>query len=1041
MHIIRSNRAEALVDVLARRIADAPLPPHEAEWVVVPSAAVGRWLSLELATRFGAWANPCFPFPRRALEQVLATTPDDDRERAALFEPESLQWAIAKALPLLADHPAFAPVTRYLSANESSTGRLRLSRQLADHYDRYIVYRPDLLARWERQPDSDWQGLLWKHLVDHLGPHHLAARIGRLEHALGSDECHGALPSRLSLVALQSLPPLFLHAFGVISEHVPTNLFMLTPTSEFWEDVRGRESEGHPLLAGHGRLAREFQQQLTAQSDRVVTEHDCFVDPGNGSRLASLQSDMLHLREPEPQTSENHESDRSITIHACPSRLREVQAVHHWIRAALEEDPTLQPTDVVVMTPDLAAYSPLIDAVFSNARPLIPFHLEDRNETFVAEGGGDALALLQALHGRLATDTVLDLLALESLHPRFRLDNDERTLFGELAKQAGIRWGADGEHRTQAGQPNDALHTWRAGVDRLFLGLAVPNDEPHVFFDVLACSAGIGASATVERAVVFVETLCRFRADFQTPKTLSSWASALDALLAAFFDEERIHNTALLQLREAAEALRRDVSNAGFDEHVSFSVFHEALEHALSRVGSEGTFASNGITCRRLHPLQGTPFRVVCLLGLSDGEFPRADSRSDLDRMQAWRAGDRSMRTDDRHAFLSALVSARQQLWASFVRTERRGRPSSRMSSVLRDLLDSVNRGHREPLSVMAHPLRPYDERYFSATEPEVFSFSQRYLHVAKARRSPSGIEQTRAPEAPVPTIVSIDELSDWLYHPSRALLRRKLGVHFDAFEARATDQASFSTDYLTTWQLTMEALELRDEPTQMQSFLNATPLLPAGELGALCRSSIARQAQMLAELARPFARGPLPPIHAAVEYDGVFIEGTIHNFYESTRLRLDYSREGRRGDVRAWCEHLLLSLHAPAHYPVTSTLIGRAAQGGPLVRQLSPVRDAEALLRALVRLYRQAWEGPIPIFPTASRVYAGAVASGKPETEGLAMARAAFRKSEGDADDRYVHRVHGASDPISEHAALFQQMASTIYLPLITSLESDEPA
>ncbi len=1049
MHIIRSNRAEALVHALATHIGDNPLPPLEAELIVVPSAPVGRWLSLELATRFGVWANPLFPFPRRAIEHLLATALDDDREQGALFEPDSLRWSIANALPMLVEHPAFSPVVSYLTSDDdSTTRRLRLSRELADHYDHYIVYRPDMLARWEQEPDADWQGLLWKHLVDRLGPHHLAARIGRLEHALRHGEYQGTLPRRIGLFSLESLPPLFLHAFGMIAAHVPTNVFVLTPTSEFWEDVRGRTSAGHPLLAAHGRLAREFQQQLTSLTDRVTAEHDCFVDPGEGSHLSSLQHDMLHLRD--PAVAANAVSladdavqgaDKSIAIHACPSRLREVQAVHDWIRGALEEDPTLDPKDVVVMAPDLTAYGPLIDAVFSNARPLIPFHVEDREATFVSEGGPDVLALLRALRGRLPIDTVFDLLALESLHARFRLDPSERTLFAELAREAGIRWGADGEHRAQTGQPHEDLHTWRAGLDRLLLGLAMPDGGPHIFGNVLACSEGADASAIVERAVTFIETLCAFRSEFQAPKILASWATSLDALLRAFFDQEHVHNTALSQLREAAETLRRDAAVAGFEEQVTSAIFCKELERRLAKIRSGGSFASNGITCRRLHPMQGTPFRVVCLLGLSDDEFPRTEGGGDLSRMQAWRTGDRSARTDDRHAFLSALMSARERLWVSFVRRERRGRPTSQMSPVVRDLLDNVNSRGGAPLVVTAHPLRPYDPRYFCATESDVFSFSQRYLAVAQRRRAPVETQPVVTPRPPLPTTISIDELSDWLWHPSRAFLRRKLGVYLDAFETRATDQAAFSTDYLTGWRLTMEALGLRDRPSDMLSFLNTTPLLPAGELGALCRSTIAGQAQTLAELARPLARGPLPPLHVSLELDGVTLEGTIANVYESARLRLDYSREGRRGDVRAWCEHLVLNVHAPAHYPRTSALVGRGAQGGPLVRQLSPVPDAASVLGTLVQLYRQTWEGPTPIFPTASRVYAKAVAAGKPQDESLELARSVFVKTGGDAEDPYVRKMHGESHPLVEHASLFQEMASSIYVPLLTSLESDESA
>ena len=1042
MHIHKSNRAEALVDELAAGLASAPLSPLEADVIVVPSAAVGRWLSVELSERLGVWANPSFPFPRTFLERVLDVTLDEEPGASAVFEPSVLRWSIADALEQLRGHPSFTSVERYLDTEDRTARRLAFSRQLAAQYDRYVVYRPSLLERWARGDPADWQAVLWRHLVNEHGPNHLAARIGRLSRALEARDFPAELPTRLALFAVQSLPPLFMHAFSQIASRVETHFFVLSPTKEFWEDVWSLFGPGHPLLAAHGRVAREFQAQLTELSNHVVSETEHYIDPGDATLLTALQSDMLHLREPADRTTAPA-GDASIAIHACPSRLREVQVLHDQVRAALEEDPTFDPHDIVVMTPDVNAYAPLVDAVFSNTRPYIPFHLADRDTTFAKEGGADALTLLRTLTSRLSLDTMMDMLSLRSLHPAFRLDEDERAMFAELADEAGIRWGADAEHRAEMGLPVDGHHTWRAGLDRLLLSLAMPDGDAQVFEGVLACGRASSEVALIlEKVASFCDRLFEFRTELRHERSLSEWGSRLEAFLGVMIGPQQLNDEPFNRLRAAAHLLSQESAAAGFAEPVSLRSFCDALEEAVTHRRASVSQSMSGITFCQMEPLRSIPFRVVCLLGLSDDAFPRADMTRELDHIRSWRLGDRSIRNDDRHSFLGAILSARDKLVISFVRRERQGQATSQMSPLVRDLLDVVNASSGEaPLQVVTHPLRPYDARYFTGEDPRLFSFSERYLNMATAQRGlPTVASRPPVLDQSPPELISIDELSHWLWHPSRALLRDKLGIHLRSESFKREDLGVFHADGLTAWKLGNTALGMRDQPHAVTALLDASPALPPGELGAHLREQIGNQVHALAELAEPLAHAPIAPIHVKAELHGTIVEGTIGDLHAGQRMRLQYSKAGRRGDVQAWLEHLLLNLVAPPDTPRETVLISRSERGEPTVRRLPLLSDPAPILESLVDLYRRAWQAPVPLFSFASLAYAKALKGGRSAAEGLTRAEVAFRKTPGDASDVYVQRLH-PPNPLAANAEEFQRMATVLYLPMLKAMSSDGDA
>ncbi|MDA3786320.1 MAG: exodeoxyribonuclease V subunit gamma, partial [Deltaproteobacteria bacterium] len=59
--IYTSNRMELLVEYLAQVLRRQPLPPLVPETVVVQSQGMARWLAMELARRYGVWANGSFP--------------------------------------------------------------------------------------------------------------------------------------------------------------------------------------------------------------------------------------------------------------------------------------------------------------------------------------------------------------------------------------------------------------------------------------------------------------------------------------------------------------------------------------------------------------------------------------------------------------------------------------------------------------------------------------------------------------------------------------------------------------------------------------------------------------------------------------------------------------------------------------------------------------------------------------------------------------------------------------------------------------------
>ncbi len=596
VHVHRSNRVEVLVEALSEIVARPLASPLAAETIVVQSRGMERWLSIQLAERLGVWAAARFPFPRAFVDEVLTRVlgqPADDHQDQ--FSRERLTFWIARLLSESTDDPAFAAIARYLAEDRAGHQLLELAARIADLYDEYLVYRPEVVLRWQESgpvttdaTDGSWQALLWRRLVGCMGGEHMASRSRRfLAQWLELQSLPAGLPERVSVFGVSALPPVYLEVLDALSQRIEVHLFCFSPSREHVteirsqreifrelrrEEVAGRASvdpeslllaEGNPLLATFGRVEREFQQVLEAVSDYDEGSADLYVDPGGDSALHVLQGDVLHLRhrgagqvEPPQVLAPN---DHSISVHSCHGPSREVDVLRDQLRARFEADPTLSPQDVVVMAPDIEAYAPLIEAAFGGDRRdrlAIPYCIADRSNRMASEVAQAFQAVLQLLRGRLAASEVADLLHHRPIRDRFGIVVEELPQITRWIGEAGIRWGVDAADRESCGQPASDANTWRFGLHRLLLGYAMPGNDRELFAGALPHDDVEGSSAAaLGRLAEMCEHLFELRASLDRELDLAQWVPRLEQVLSRTVAVEPRLEWEVQAVREAIRTL------------------------------------------------------------------------------------------------------------------------------------------------------------------------------------------------------------------------------------------------------------------------------------------------------------------------------------------------------------------------------------------------------------------------------------------------------------------------------------------------------
>ena len=166
------------------------------------------------------------------------------------------------------------------------------------------------------------------------------------------------------------------------------------------------------------------------------------------------------------------------------------------------------------------------------------------------------------------------------------------------------------------------------------------------------------------------------------------------------------------------------------------------------RLGGRPTranFRTGTLTVCTMVPMRSVPHRVVCLLGLDDGIFPR-NPRPDGDDVLARNpaTGERDARGEDRQLMLDAILAATEDLVITYTGADERTgalRPPAVPLGELLDALDEIGAAATgEPISsriLIRHPLQPFDPRNVTpgalgTTGP--FTFDPVALHGARPR-------------------------------------------------------------------------------------------------------------------------------------------------------------------------------------------------------------------------------------------------------------------------------------------------------------------
>ncbi len=1024
LHVHRAGRADHLVHALAE-VLSAPLPdPMALDVVSVPARGIERWITQQLSHRLGRGAHDAgicagvrFPSPAALVAEVVGARNADP------WTPDRLVWPLLASIDSSMGRPWAETLTRHLGGATVAGGRrgrrYAVARRLAGLFDSYATYRPSMLRDWAAGDDTDgagarlaadlgWQPHLWRLVRSRVAAPDPVQRMASALAALRLDPSVVALPGRLSVFGPSRLPVAQREVIDALATSREVHLWLPHPSAALWAAIAADPSMGtvrrradrtaaaarHPLLASLGRESREMQLALR---DPYV---DHPIDPGpatphlGATLLERLQADITADRSPSPAPVAA--DDRSVQVHACHGPVRQVEVLREVIVGLLQRDRTLEPRDVLVMCPDIEQYAPLIAAGFGLSEVVGQGHpahglrvrLADRALRQTNPLLAATLRLADLAGGRSTASEVLDLAAFPPVRRRFGFTDANLETISDWVVQSGVRWAADAEHRADFGLEGLPQNTWRTGIDRILLGVAMAEQDRN--WMGLALPLDDVGSSEIELAGRLAEFLDRLTTATDRLTGEQSLAEWLARLLDAVESLTEVAGDDAWQRTELRRQLATIGADAGTDAESTVlgpSDVRAMLRARLAGRPTRSNFRTGTLTVCTMVPMRSVPHRVVCLLGLDDGVFPRGagvDGDDILARDPV--VGERDPRAEDRQLLLDAVMAATEHLVITYTgaddRTGARRPPSVPLGEVLGVLELSTGRPLGDPV-LITHPLQPFDIAVVTPGAlgvPGPFTFDPSALAAARAADGP---RRAAAPflARPLPPVdrpvIELADLVALLGNPARGFLRQRLDVSVPGEIDGPADSLAISLDNLEQWAVGDRLLRQRlagvDRDTCRQVEWRRGSL-PPGRLGAAALDPITEQVEDLVTATEELRAAPRRSVEVTLPLPGGReLHGTVPGVHGDRLVGVGYSRLGPRPRLASWIQLVALTLAHP-NTEWSAVTVGRG-RGDVVQAGLDPIARSVAaeIIGQLVDLYDRGLRAPLPLPVKTAEAYADA--------------------------------------------------------------------
>ena len=443
----------------------------------------------------------------------------------------------------------------------------------------------------------------------------------------------------------------------------------------------------------------------------------------------------------------------------------------------------------------------------------------------------------------------------------------------------------------------------------------------------------------------------------------------------------------------------------------------------LDQKGSAGALFTRGVTFSSMVPVRSIPFRVIALIGLNEGSFPRKETVIDFDLMaQQPKPGERNRKLEDRNLFLESVLSAGDIHYLSYVGQSPVDNEEIPPSTIVTEWIDLVSAasGRKRDEVVQKEALHLFSESYFRDAKIYSGLAHRTATNLKKVDKSTSGLmlDLKKEPVDEQEKPFTLDRFIRFFKSPVRAYVADQLGAYLRSPEE---EKDEFSLNHLERhllFQQMMGWLIAGKDESDILRLIRKAGLVPDGWVGESLISELLAHCKSALNFLK--SRGEEPQfseLNIDLQIDDITLNETILSFREHSLLDIEASKLSGAMLIQSWIRHLVWQVSSGVK--VTSNLLAELKKGDPKWIAFNPPEHPEKILRKLISLYQKGATEPLLFFPKSLYAFKEDEVKGKHEYECVQKAAGMFEGNDynffGERNDLSIQLLLGqeaAFDP-----------------------------
>ena len=978
----KSNNLEVLADLISDALNEHTSgDPFKSDKIIVPNLDTSSWLKLKIAEKNGFAGNIKFLLPGEWLyTKIREIYPD--LPGLLPSDPEPMTWTIFELLSDKTLRSNLKKIDRYINAQPDENSELALiqiSKKIASLYDQYLLYRPELILKWESgdigKGDEEWQAKLWVKMNSRWKSEYgtdLSIHKAELYRVVFDQTVEGG--DRLYLFNPGLIAQPIVELMKKVGIQQDVFLYLISPAQEI-------DKNSHSLLSAWGKEAEAVEVQYETEN-LEVSNH--FSDINSNNQLHEVQNSIsrqqtdLNLACPDNKLN-------GIDVRSCHSTLREVEVLYTYLAELFEADEKLSPDEILVVSPDMSQYTSTVKAVFENhdeLLPKIPFHIAGNSNKKTALFERSISRLLQIADSRFNSTDILDFLTLQPIREHLQLSESDVSTIRQWIEENHVYWGMDKNHREELNQPAVNLQTWNSAIRRVWLGQTMASKKGELWNDTLLYD---GLDSTSDQLVwsrftQFLNKLDKVRSQTKSKRKVDDWCDLIDNWMSTFFSERLLSSETVSGTIKSLQSFKENAQLAKPTTEVSYSVIKQELDKKLNEKRSGSAKLNRGVTFSNMVPVRSLPFKVIALIGLNEGVFPRKLSSPDYDLMvQNPNTTDRNRRNEDRNLFLESIMATKERHYCSYIGQDRVDNEQLPPSPIVSDWIGYLSKssGLKEEFIVKKESISSFSPNSFLNTGYESLdAICAKKINLSKDESS--GLILSKLPDdsEDTPTL-SPSEFVAFFSNPIRAYLRNNYKVRLRDLDE---EKDEFELNHLDKYQMFIQTfgwlLEGYSESEIVTLYQNSGKI-PIGWKGDSETIKLITNADKTIQLIR--SHGFTPEFSREtidLDLNHLSISGEVQSFSKEDSLDISFSSMSGKNLLNSWIKHLMVLSTTGNSTP--SYLLCEPKNGDPNLIRFTPVENSDTELNKLADHYLNGHQSPLWFFPKTVYEYVTNLSKGE---------------------------------------------------------------